>query len=334
MQRFSKKMIFLAIVLILLLGGFIYQASASRRDIAKYPAPGQLVKTTYGDVHLNCQGEGDVTIILESGMGDSSLEWTEVQPAVAQFAKVCSYDRFGLGWSSPSKEALTATQIADNLQQALAEAKVEGPYLLVGHSIGGVYIRAFAQQFPEQVAGIVLIDSAHENQQSRLPAAVTKEDAAIKTIAKALRVMAPAGIPRALQLADRMQGDDFPDDVRPAAMSRMYQTHFFTALLNEVRSAEMSTTQDSPPAGLGRTPLIVLSQGKDENPGLSDEQFAQLKQNWNEMQLELAALSANSERIIAEKSGHYIHHDQPELVIDAIRRVVETVQDEGLLLQR
>lgn len=106
----------------------------------------------------------------------------------------------------------------------------------------------------------------------------------------------------------------------------MYQSHFFKALFNKVKTAELSTSQPEPPADLGNTPLIVLSRG-GANSGLPQAQFEQLKQIWNELQQNLVELSTNSQHIIAEKSGHYIHHHQPELVVDAIRQIISVSQN-------
>jgi pimeloyl-ACP methyl ester carboxylesterase len=316
----------LIVILLLIVVGFTYQSIASRRDRLKFPAPGKLVKTTLGDVHLYCQGQGDVTVIIEAALGDSSLDWTAVQSSAAQFTRVCAYDRPGLGWSSPATNVLSSEQIADNLHQALMGADVAGPYVLVGHSIGGVYARAFVQKYAEDVVGLLFVDSAHENQRHRLPPDMMKEGTMIKGFAAVFRVLARFGIPRALKLADRMQGDNFPDEIRPAAMARMNQSHFFKALFNEAKAAESNTAQINPPLDLGHTPLIVLSRG-GANPGLPEVKFERLKQCWDELQRELLELSTNSRQIIAEQSGHYIHHDQPELVVDAIRQVVEVSQN-------
>jgi hypothetical protein len=111
-------LLFIGILAFLVLG-FIYQSKASQRDEEIFPAPGVLTKTSCGDLHLHCQGQGDVTVILEAGQGDSSLDWRDVQSGVAVFTRVCAYDRPGLGWSSPTKSVLTAQQIANNLYQAL-----------------------------------------------------------------------------------------------------------------------------------------------------------------------------------------------------------------------
>ncbi|MCP4539165.1 MAG: alpha/beta hydrolase [Chloroflexi bacterium] len=317
----------LFVVLSLLILGYRYQSNANQRDVEKFPPPGKLVKISGDiDVHLYCQGQGDVTVIFEAAQGDSSLDWIKVQSAVSKFTRVCAYDRPGLGWSSPVANVLTAQQIADNLHQALEQAVIAGPYVLVGHSIGGVYARAFAHQYPGDVVGLVFVDSAHENQRYRLPSDTMKETRMIKGLASIFRVLAPVGIPRAFKLADRMQGENFPNDVRPSAMARMYQSHFFKALFNEVKAAELNTALTEPPPDFGNTPLIVLSRS-ETNPGLPEEQFEQLKKSWGKLQQDLVKLSTNSQHIVAEKSGHYIHHDQPELVIDAIRQIVKAAQN-------
>ncbi|MEK6222267.1 MAG: alpha/beta hydrolase, partial [Chloroflexota bacterium] len=299
------------IILILLLVGIVYQLTASRRDLEKFPAPYILIMTSLGETHLKCQGEGPVSVVLVTELADSLLEWEDVQSAMAEFTRVCAYDRPGIGWSSPAAKPLTAQQIADHLHETLEGGEVPKPYILAAHSIGGVYARAFAQQYPEDLAGLVLIDSSHENQSARLPAAMNREFTMIKLLATVLGALTPFGIPRALKLADRMQGEYFSDAVRPAAMARMYQSHFFTTFYNEAVSAKTSTANSQPPADLGGKPLVVLSRG-DVNPGISEELFEELKQGWAELQQELGGLSTNSKHIIAEESSHFIHRDQPK----------------------
>jgi pimeloyl-ACP methyl ester carboxylesterase len=321
-------MLIAAAVLLLLVGGYFYQRFSSQKDSRKYPPLGKLVKTSRGEVHLLCQGQGDVTVVLEAAQGDSSLDWAGVHAGVAKFSKVCAYDRPGYGWSSSVSEILTADKIAENLHQALQNGDVSGPYILVGHSIGGIYVRAFAQLFPQEVAGLVLVDSAHENQRFRLPSSTRKQISILKALVLVLRAIVPFGIPRALGLADRMQGENFPDDTRPAAMARMNQTHFFTAMYNEIKAVELDTDQANPPSDLGDMPLAVLTQG-GLNPDISADDFEQMKQIWNELQKELTQLSTNGRQLIAHESGHYIHHDQPELVIEVIQNMVEMIQNEG-----
>jgi hypothetical protein len=171
--------------------------------------------------------------------------------------------------------------------------------------------------------GLVLVDSAHENQRHRLPSNAIKELTILKLLASVLRMIAPFGISRVLRLADRMQGATFAEDIRPAAVARMNQAHFPKALFNEVRAVEMNTTQGKSPADLGKLPLVVLSRG-GPNPGLPEGKFEQLKKSWGDLQQDLVKLSKNNQHVIAKENGHYIHHDQPELVVEVIRQVVES----------
>ncbi len=127
-------------------------------------AIGQIVDAGGTRMHINCTGTGSPSIILEAGFPGSSLDWSLVQPMVAPFSRVCSYDRAGFGWSDMGKAPRSSTQIAEDLQTLLSTAAVPAPYILVGHSMGGLYVRAFARKFPDSVAGIVLVDATHEDQ--------------------------------------------------------------------------------------------------------------------------------------------------------------------------
>jgi len=319
-------LILFVLIIIASILGYIYQHNADISDNEKYPARGKLVKTSLGETHINTQGTGDLTVVFESGQGDCSLEWFKIQPEIAKFARVCSYDRPGLGWSSPSTKIINSQEIAENLFQTLKAANTTGPYILAGHSVGGIYIRKFVQLYPNEVAGLLFIDSSHENQKYRLPEKMSEENESMKSFASFFKLLVPFGIPRVLDLADKMQGDYFDEEIRPAAMSRLYQTHFFDALYNEIESTELSISQVAPPDSLGDLPLIVLSQGGN-NPGLPQEEFEQLKNIWNELQLDLLSLSSNNRHIIAENSGHYIQNDQPEIIIDAISQLIEMVKN-------
>lgn len=154
-----------AVFLVLALVGALVQAVAERRDAAAHPAPGELVELPDGRrLHLQIAGEQHEgpTVVLEGGAGASSPAWAWVQPAVAEHATVVAYDRAGLGWSDPSTNQPDADAVITDLRNALAARGLPGPYVLVGHSLGAHYARAFAQEHPDQVAGLVLVDPSHE----------------------------------------------------------------------------------------------------------------------------------------------------------------------------
>jgi pimeloyl-ACP methyl ester carboxylesterase len=163
----------IGVLLVLLIGlTWLLGSRAKARLAAKYPPPGQIVDVGGYRLHINCQGSpmpGSPTVVMEGGNAESCLTWAAVQPEVARFARVCTYDRAGLGWSERSPKPRTASNITEELHTLLAKAGVEPPYVLVGHSIGGMFVRYYAHRYPDQVAGMVLVDAAHEEQYLRFP---------------------------------------------------------------------------------------------------------------------------------------------------------------------
>jgi pimeloyl-ACP methyl ester carboxylesterase len=310
-------------------------AKAKAALAAKYPPPGKLVDVGGYRLHINCQGQGDPTVVIEAANGDFSLGWGLVQREVAKFTRICTYDRAGLGWSERSPQPRTAHSIVEGLHTLLARSGVEPPYVLVGHSLGGLFVRLYAHEHPDQVAGMVLVDAAHEEQLLRDPEAIVRlQRRADKLLAWFLRLgqmIAAAGV---FALVPRLYPRQFlvmaPEEAREtyrgivsadakclAAIREeyaTYQNHF-----DAVRAAHITT--------LGDIPLIVLSHGQTQRvPGLSAEVNREFEQTWQQMQSELATQSSHGKRIVAEKSGHYIHLEQPELVIDAIREAVEAAR--------
>ncbi|HSF83113.1 MAG TPA: alpha/beta hydrolase, partial [Anaerolineales bacterium] len=161
--------ILLLVVLILVLGTAIAGAIAKSNLAKQYPAPGQLVDVGGYKMHINCTGQGSPTVILAAGSLEYSLFWALVQPEVAGFTRVCAYDRAGYGWSESSPRPRTAIIMVEELHTLLTNGKIEGPYVLVGHSLGGMMMRVYAQKYPDEVTGLVLVDSIHEEQIFRLP---------------------------------------------------------------------------------------------------------------------------------------------------------------------
>jgi len=147
--------------------GVTYQSIGYWRDSRRFPQRGRSFRVGAIKLNLNCTGKGDPTVVLDSGMGGSSLDWLRVQPEIAKFTRVCSYDRAGYGWSDSSPMPRTSLQIAEELKGLLTSAEERGPYLLVGHSFGGYNVRMFAKLYPSDVAGMVLVDAEHPDEGSR-----------------------------------------------------------------------------------------------------------------------------------------------------------------------
>ena len=157
--------------------GAIYQAFGTEIYRRIYPPPGELVDVGGHSLHINCVGEGSPTVILESGSGANSVDWANIQPEVANTTRVCAYDRAGSGWSEPSPEPRDPQQIAGELHTLLGNAGIDGPYVLVGHSFGGLYVRMYAELYPNEVEGMVLVDSSHPEQSARTAEAQAASEA-------------------------------------------------------------------------------------------------------------------------------------------------------------
>ncbi len=151
----------IVLLLILPVLGFTYESIMSAGDAQRYPPSGQMIGVDGHKLHIHCMGEGNPTVILDAGGGLTSSSWAWIQPEIAQITQVCVYDRAGWGWSDPSPYGYSAVQNAKELHTLLINAGISGPYILVGHSLGGLYTRVYVQQFPDEVAGLVQIDASH-----------------------------------------------------------------------------------------------------------------------------------------------------------------------------
>ena len=230
---------------------------------------------------------------------------------------------------------------------ALLETAGEGPpYLMVGHSMGGVFVRAFAGEYPQEVVGMVLVDSSHEQQNRGIPAEL-EEIAAFQTelANKSLPILQGAATLGLLRVSGYLEPNftflGMPDDQREPVLAQFYRSAFYGAMKREVALGEICLNQPGELKSLGDMPLIVLSAGQDAHEMYEDlallepyldspsqltlEVVGSMVDRYNENQDELAALSTRGQRIAVEDSGHNIHLDQPQVVVDAVREVFEQV---------
>jgi pimeloyl-ACP methyl ester carboxylesterase len=309
----------LILALLLAAAGFLYENIAEARDRRFNPMPGQIVNVGSDShppfsMHIYCTGTGTPAVILDSGLGDSFLSWRKVQPQIATFTRVCSYDRAGIAYSSPSSKPRTSRVIADELHALLHAVDVPGPYVMVGHSMGGYDVRVFASSYRSEVAGVVLVDASHPDQEKRLPPELSSMEQSFRREAEFLEYTMPFGIPRLLSLCE--------DD----AVERAADCNFHTARegVEEMKTTSESASEAGASGTLGDLPLAVLSHDPDKLLGDLPADLAKpTNVAWEKMQEELAHLSSRGTQTIAKNSGHYVQIDRPELVVEAIRNVVD-----------
>lgn len=330
---------FVILLAVLAVTGAIYQAIASARDEKTYKPVDQMVDVNGIQMRLDCRGSGSPTVILEAGAQSPAFVWLRVQDDVAKFTRVCSYDRAGYGWSDSIHETLYPGQVADMLHTLLEISGEQPPYLMVGHSFGGVYIRTFTAEYPDEVVGMVLVDSTHDNQIQRMPPELTQSPESAQTKKSMMRtfqllqVGESVGLLRALKFMDAgVASYSLPESEKRSVLAQVYHTGYIGAY---ARETIMTSNYSSQPGKLGDMPLIVLSQkidAQDMIPQIpaslqSMEMAQKIVDIFNEMNEELSALSTRGKWIIVEDTGHNIQLDKPQVVIDAIREVYEQVAE-------
>lgn len=333
-KRFLTRTVIslLALIVLLAAAGFTYNEIERHADARQFPQLGKSVRLgpEFDNIglNLNCFGEGSPTVVLDAGLGVPAHGWKPVQPAVAKFTRVCSYDRAGYGWSDAGPMPRTSSEIAKELHALLAAAGEKPPYILVGHSFGGFNVRVFNGAYSNDVAGMVLVDASHEDQESIIPKALLESMKEIETSLRWQKRLAPAyaylGIGR---LLDDTAGLTFlsKSDRREALYLELHP-RFYAAELSEVESWQASEDEVRAAGNLGDKPLIVLTAGKwtDIVPGLTQKDVDDLKQSWvNDLQVREAHLSTRGRQIVVPDSDHMIPFERPDAVVSAIHEVLD-----------
>lgn len=323
------------LVLVLALAGATYQYAATERDGRRFPPPGKMVVVEGRRLHSLVQGEGGPAVVFDAPVGSSSFGWALVQPEVAKLTQTLAYDRAGYGWSDPGPRPRTSGQMVAELHELLRRSHVPPPYVLVGASLGGCNVRLFALRYPEEVAGIVLVDPAHEDQFIQSPSSKPElMPLRIFQLASRLGIMRMAGMP-----VDIAGMNVLPPDLQRTATAIGYRTSGVDAIVAETAAIDQSfaqvrqTREAAGKTPLGHLPLIVLThQGETPLVGEDAAQYA----TWVALHRDLAAESSQGRQVIVQKSGHFIAVDRRDGVIDAIREVVERARmaPPGLVVER
>ena len=287
-----------------------FQAWSSHLSLRNNPPSGSLVGLNGRQVHVRCAGEGSPTVILEAGLPASSLTWMSVFSEIAEFTRVCTYDRPGYGWSDPAASPRTAETIVQELRMLLQTADIAPPYVLVGHSFGGLLMQLYGTRFPNDFEGMVLVDSSHPNQAHR-----TLDLEQIEGIARVLKLLGPLGVARLVLPVPAGDPDSRDSSVRHLEKELLMSNRSLRTVVAEMSALRQSLSQVAlSSTDFGSKPLVVLTEGR-----LRDE-------FWHELQADLAGLSTNSEWNVVEGAGHFIQHDRPDAVVDAVRRVIAQLE--------
>jgi pimeloyl-ACP methyl ester carboxylesterase len=328
----SRWLLLLFITAILV--GFTYEKLGEKRDRERFPQLGRSIDIGGRSLNIFCSGEGRPAVILDTGGTAPGYENLLIQREIGQFTRACWFDRAGLGWSDPSPVEQTSAAVADDLRSLLYAADVPSPYVLVGSSFSGFNVRVFAGKYPKDVAGAILVDSAHEDQY-RFEPRVTL--APFNRLPKPIRNLLCAGVPLAARIGlVRLLSSTRPEPpLDPSLGFTSQQWAILQGLERQPKSIvasaicnfeEKSPAQARAAGNLGDRPLIVLTAGQPLTVGdpEADKELRAFHEIWvHQLQQQLAHLSTKGRQVIVENSGHAI---DPDAVLNAIHDVVAQIR--------
>lgn len=323
-------------LVILILFGMAYQYVVTKIESNIHKAPGKMVDIGGVKLHIHEMGqehEGPV-IVLDMGIGGNMLYWNGVQEEIAQFAHVVSFDRAGIGWSEKSPFERTSYNIIEETRKLLKASGIKGPYIIVGHSFGGLNARIYAKKYKDEVAGIVLVDSSHEDQENDLPRSKAFMNRVLDThfLHPFISGLSKVG---GIRLYRFFSGDseNFSPDRYKVSKAKESSNKFIDTLLEEWRlfgkNLEYARRFDR---DLGDIPVTVVTAAMDiskeacELHGHYDmDRCRKGYKVWHDLQKDLTTRSTNSKQILAKNSAHIVHHYEPELVVEAVRDMLSNI---------
>ncbi|HVA42674.1 MAG TPA: alpha/beta hydrolase [Acidimicrobiales bacterium] len=313
-------------------GAIGYQRLGERRDRRRYPPPGRRTSVDGRSLHWVDHGGSGIPIMIETGAGSLATGWSGIVSDMAGCGHVYSYDRAGMGWSDPGPLRPSPSAAADDLAAAIASTGEPGPWILIGHSLGGIYARLFQRRHPEVVAGMVLVDSSHEEMLGRIRAEVGSWAVAAQVGLGLAMAAAPRSLGRLLvdtglgrKPMARLVGGDSPAEQRRQAA--LYLTSAFRrAQLAELLAVPSYLAElRNGNRHLGSLPVAVVTAA-DPSTG-SRSPMARFRPAWVAMQDDLTSLSTRSARLTATTGGHYVHLDDPKTVLAGLEWVIDRLAE-------
>ena len=344
MKRILKRVLVGVVVLVIaaVCAGVIYQQISNWLDSRRFPQQGKSIPLgrEFPDVWLNmdCSGLGSPTVILDSGLGVPAVGWYQVQSEVAKFTRVCSYDRAGYGWSTSGPMPRTSAQIVSELHALLQKSGEPGPYVFVAHSFGGYNVRVYTAKYPGDVAGLVLVDTSHEDQMNHMSPGLkqfmAEETSKMKMELKFAPLLIYSGFARLMSGLDELKS--LPIERRRELRYLELQSKYLGATGSEMLSFDESAAEVRASGNLGNRPLIVLTAGKILSEGMPANlktEMEAFQEMWiHDLQPKEAALSTRGKQIVVSDSDHMIPIERPQPIIDATREVVEGVRASTILI--
>jgi pimeloyl-ACP methyl ester carboxylesterase len=278
-------------------------------EISLAAPPGRLVDVGGYRLHIHCRGHGSPVVVFDAGLGGFSIDWIYVQVLLDREATVCAYDRAGYGWSDPGPAPRDSDHIVEELALLLERAGIASPYILVGHSFGGLNVQNFAKTFPRSVAGLVLVDASHPDQWERLPDLPARSNRPGPRPGTLVTLFDPNVVSR-----------HYPERYWHPIRTLMASAKALAAQRHEFMNFSVSASQVSMAGVLPHVPLVVVTRGLRTWPHhpLGDA----LEQAWADLQRDLTASVAGGRQVIAAHSGHLIPLDEPEVVAEAVRSIL------------
>jgi len=333
MKRWRRRLLWVLTAGFVIAGaGALYERAGERGDLRRLPRIGRAVDIGGRSLNIFCSGEGSPAVIFDSGAGSSGYDWAEIQPEVAKLTQACWFDRAGYGWSDPGPYPRTSAAMSRDLNALLHRAGVPPPYILVGHSLGGLNARVYTGMYPAEVAGLVLVDAAHEDEPRRAPKFMLGKTAPSwlwHPIWIAAQLARRVGFVRLTAPRIPLPADSAQRTREQIVQALRVQPKTIATLVDPTSPESYREAEAS--GNFGNRPLIVLTRGRvnpPANPTETDRQAAAYEQVWmHEIQPKLAALSTRGRQIIVEKSGHGIPDEAPDAVIAAVSEVLAATRE-------